>query len=94
MDSQFEIMNKEIIQVARAWKAEGNEWLRKIPDIQLRLNSCYNASRRKNPLVTVLGFDAKLGHDTFPHPINRYQPATGRHNAASQALTTAKASQA
>ena len=72
IDSQSEIINKEIIQVARACKAEGNEWLGKILEIQLRLNSCYNASHRNNHLVTVLGFDAKLGLDTFSHPINKY----------------------
>jgi hypothetical protein len=93
-DGQSEIVNKEIIQVARACKAEGDEWLTKIPEIQLKLNSRYNASRRNNPFVTVLGFDAKLGLDSFPYPINNYQPASERHNTTSQALTQAKISQA
>ena len=93
-DSQLEIVNKEIIQVARACKAEGNTWLSKIPEIQLRLNSSYNTSRRNNPFITVLGFDAKLGLDIFPYHIKQYQTATERNNAASQALTNAKASQA
>ena len=86
-------MNKEVIQVARPCKAEGNEWLSKIPESQLRLNSRYNASRRNNPFVTVLGFDTKLGLDTFPYSINKYQPATEHHNATSQALTYTKARQ-
>ena len=60
-DSQSEIMNKEIIQVARAGKEEGNKWLSKIPEIQLRWNLRYNASCRNYPYVTVLGFYAKLG---------------------------------
>ena len=34
-DGQSEVMNKEIIQVAKAYEAEGNEWLSKIPEIQL-----------------------------------------------------------
>ena len=66
----------------------------KIPEIQLRLNSHHNGSKRNNPFVTVLGFDAKPGLDTFPYPIKNYQPATERHNATSQALTDAKTSQA
>ena len=66
----------------------------KIPEIQLRLNSSYNASRGNNPFVIVLGFDAKLGLNTFPYPINKYQLATERHNTTSQALTSAKAGQA
>ena len=71
MDRQSEIMNKEIIQVARACKAEGNESFSKIREIQLRLKSRYNASRRKNPFVTVLGFDGKLVLNTFPCLINK-----------------------
>ena len=87
-------MNKDIIPVARACKGEANECLSKIPEIQLRLNSHYNASHRNNLFVTVLGFDAKLGLYTFPYQINKYQPATQHHYAISQALTSAKASQA
>ena len=94
MDGQSEIVNKEIIQVARACKAEANAWLSKIQEIQLRLNSCYNASRRNNPFVTILAFDAKLRLYTFPYPINKYQLVTDSYNATSQALTSAKASQA
>ena len=66
----------------------------KIREIQLRLNLHYNASRRNNHFAIVLGFDAKLGLNTFPYPINKYQSATQCHKASSQALTNAKASQA
>ena len=93
-DSQSEVITQEMIQVAKACKAEGNKWLSKIPEIQLRLNLRYNASRRNNPFITVLDFDTKLGLNTFPYSINKYQPATECHNATSQALTSAKASQA
>ena len=93
-DSQSEMVNKEIIQVASACKAEGNECLSKMPEIQLRLNSHHNASRRNNSFVTVLGFDTKLELATFPYPINKYQTATERYNTTSQALTNAKASEA
>ena len=87
-------MNKEIIQVTRSCKAEGNQCLSKIPEIQLGLNSHYNTSRRNNPLVKVLGFDTKQGLNTFPYLINKYQPATECHNVTSQALINAKTSQA
>ena len=93
-DGQSEIVNKGIIQVAKACKAEGNEWLSKIPEIQLRLNSRYNTSRRNKPFVTVLGFDAKLGLHTIPYPINKYQTATEPHNDISHPLTNAKTSPA
>ena len=89
-----DIGNKEIIQVARACKEEGNAWFSKILEIQLGLNSCYEPSRRNNPCVKVLAFDIKLGLDTFPYHINKYETATERHDTTSQALTNAKASQA
>ena len=93
-DGQSKIESKKIIQVARACKAEGNEWLNKIAEIQLRLNSRYNIYCRNNPFITVLGFEAKLGLNTFPYPINKYQPSRECDNAISQTLTNAKTSQA
>ena len=94
MGGQSDIVNKEIIQVRKVCKAEGNETLRKIPEIQLRLNSSYNASCRNNTFVRVLGLDVKQGLDTFAYPINNYEPAMKRHNAMSQALPNAKARKA
>ena len=93
-DSQSEIVNKEIIQVARACKAEGNQWLSKIPEFQLMLNSRSNTSRTYNSFVTVWGFDANLGLNTLSYCINKYQPVMERHNSTSQVLTGATASQA
>ena len=93
MESQSEIIDKEIIQVVRGCEAEGGEWLNKILEIQFKLNSWCCPSRRNNLFVTVLGFDPKLGLHTIPYAINKYQSAIERHNIASQALTNAKASQ-
>ena len=94
MDSQSGIMNIKTIHVARACKAKGNEWWSKIPEMQLRLKLRYNASRENKPFVTVLDFEAKLGLDIFLHLINKSQPTMERHNATSQALTSAEASEA
>ena len=38
-DGQSEIANKAILQAARPCKVEGNEWLHKLSEIQLKLNS-------------------------------------------------------
>ena len=75
------------------YKAEANKSLTQIPEIQLKLNVHYNAFQKNNPFVTVLGCDTTLALDRFPHLINKYQLAMERHNATSQALTNAKASQ-
>ena len=90
-DSQSEIVNEEIKQVAKACKREGNRWLSKILEIQHGLNLHYNASGRHNHFITILVFDGKAGLDTFPYPINKDQTATERNNATSQSLTNAKA---
>ena len=63
-------------------------------EIQPRLNLRYNTYRRNKPFVIVLAFDDKPGLDTFPDLMNNYQLATQCHNATSQAVTNAKASQA
>ena len=94
MDGPSQMVNKEIIQVARACNAKGNEQLRKILEIQVRLNLSYNASQRNNSFVTVLGLDAKLELDLFPHPIHIYQPTMEPYNATYQAWTNAKVSSA
>jgi len=39
MDCQSEIANKAILQAARGCKVEGNKWLHKLSEIQLKLNS-------------------------------------------------------
>ena len=82
-DSQLEIKNKEIIQVVRGCKAERNEWLSKILDFQLKLNSNSNVSRRNNPFVIVLDFHNRLGLLTFPYLINKYQPGLELCNSIS-----------
>ena len=83
-----------MIQVVRGSKEEANAWLSKIPKIQLRLNSHYNACRRNYPFVTVLGFDDKLGLDTFPYPLSNNQPAMEYYKSISQDLTNTKDEQA
>ena len=93
-DRPSKIVKEEIIQLTRACNTKGNEWLSKISEIQLRLNSPCNALWRNNPFVTVLGFDCKLGLHTLPYLINEYQPAMEHYNAAPQALTNAKAGEA
>ena len=82
------------MQVTKPCKTERNKWLSKIPEFPLRLNTRYYASYWKYPFATVLGFDGRLGLDTFPYPFHKHQPTTERHNAKSHVLTSAKASQA
>ena len=89
-DGQTEIVNKEILQVARACKAEGDEWLQKIPEIQLKLNSRYNAARRNYPFFASFGFDVNIRLSSLPHLVNHYVPHEERHTTTSLNLYQAK----
>jgi len=74
-DGKSEIANKAILQAARACKVERNEWLHKLSEIQLKLNSRDTTARQYSPFFSLLGFEAKLGPSSFPYPINPYTPA-------------------
>jgi len=93
-DSQTYIINKEILQVARACKVEGDQWLQKIPEIQLKLNSRYDAARKNSPFLTLFGFDAKIGLSSVPYPVNPYVTTEERHSTTSQHLHQSKIKQA
>jgi len=93
-DGQSEIGNKTILQAARACKVEGNEWLHKLSEIQLKLNSRDNTARQHSPFFSLLGFEAKLGPSSFPYPITPYTPAEERHLDTSRNLYSSKIKQA
>jgi len=71
-DGQLEIANKAILQAARACKVEGNEWLHKLSEIQLKLNSGDNTARQHSSSFSLVGFEAKLGPSSFSYPITPY----------------------
>ena len=67
-DGQTEIVNKELRQVLRVIREEGSNWLAKIPEIQFKLNSRYDASRKLSPFQTVYGFNPRVKPPTLPYP--------------------------
>jgi len=75
-------------------KVEGNEWLHKLSEIQLKLNSRDNTAREHSLFFSLLGFEAKLGPSSFPYPINPYTPAEERHLDTSRNLYSSKVKQA
>jgi len=78
-DIQLEIANKAILQAAWACKVGGNEWLYKILQIQLKLNSRNNTVKQQSPFFLLSGLEAKLGPYSFPSLINPYT-ATEEHH--------------
>jgi len=92
-DGQSEIANKAILQAARACKVEGNEWLYKLSEIQLKLYSRDNTARQHSTFFSLLGFEAKIGPSSFPYPITPYTPAEERHLDTSRNLYSSKVKQ-
>jgi len=93
-DGKSEISNKAFLQAARAWKVEGNEWLHKLFEMQLKLNSWDLTARQHRPFFSLLRFEAKLGPSFFPYPITPYTPAKERHLDTSCNLYSFKVKQA
>jgi len=85
-DGQSEIANKAILQAGQACKVEGNEWLHKLSEIQLKVNSRDNTARQHSPFFSLLGFKAKIGPSSFPYPITPYTPTEQRHLDTSRNL--------
>jgi len=89
-DGQSEIANKAFLQAAQACKVEGNEWLHKLSNIQLKLNSRDITTRQHSPFFSLIGFEAKLGPSSFPYLITPYTPAEERHIDTSRNLYSSK----
>ena len=41
-DGQTEFVNKEVVTIVRACELEADQWVKKLPEIQLKLNNRYN----------------------------------------------------
>jgi len=72
---QSESANKVILHAARVRKVAWNEWLHKLSEIQLKLNSQDNTARQHSLFFSLLGFEAKLGPSSFPYSITPYTSA-------------------
>ena len=60
-DGQTEIVTKEVVTIVRACELEGDQWVKKLPEIQLKLNSRFNSSRGSSPVHTLYGFTPRFG---------------------------------
>ena len=89
-DGQTEIVNKEVVTIVRACELEGDQWVKKLPEIQLKLNSRYNSSRGSSPFHTVYGFTPRFGLAQMPYPVNKIVADTDRHAQVTHNLKIAK----
>jgi len=94
IDQYTENITSLYLQAARVCKLEGNEWLHKLSEIQLKLNSRENTASQHSPFFSLLGFEAKLGPSSIPYPINPYTPAEEHHLDTSRNQYSSKVKQA
>jgi len=78
-DGQSEIANKAILQATGACQVQGNEWLHKLSEIQLKLNYGDNSATQHSPFFSFTGFEAKLSPSSFPYSITPYTSAEECH---------------
>ena len=89
-DGQTEIVNKEVVTIVHAYELEGDQWVKELPEIQLKLNSRYNSSRGSSPFHTLHGSTPRFGQSQMPYPLNRIVADTDRHAQVTHNLKIAK----
>ena len=78
-DGQTEIVNKEVVTIVRACQLEGDQGVKKLPEIQLKLNSRCNSSRGSSPFHTLYEFTPRFGQAQMPYPLDKIVVHTDRH---------------
>ena len=92
-DGQTEIVNMEVVTIVRACELEGDQWVKKLPEIQPKLNSRYNLSRGSSPFHTLYGFTRRFGQAQMPYPLYKIVVDTDRHAAVTNNLSLGKEGQ-
>ena len=78
-DGRTEIVNNEVVTIVRACELEGDQCVKKLPEIELKLNSRYNSSRGSSPFHTLYGFTPRFGQAQMRYPLNKIVADTDRH---------------
>ena len=86
-------MNKEVVTIVRACELEGDQYVKKLLDIQLKLNSRYNLSHGSSLFHILYGFTTRFGQAQMSYPLNKIVADTDGDAQGTNNLTLAKASQ-
>ena len=78
-DSQTEIVNKEVVTVVHTCELEGDQSVKKLPEIQQKLNSRYNSSCGSSPFHTLCGFTPWFGQAQMPYAVTPIVAESDRH---------------
>ena len=78
-DGQTEIVNTEVVTIVYACEFEGDQWAKKLPEIQLKPNSRYNLSRGSSPFHTLYIFIPRFSQAQMAYPLNEIVAEPDRH---------------
>ena len=92
-DGQTERANRDLNVILRILKAEGKNWIAKVPEVQMALNSRYDSSRKSTPYINLFGIRPNIARPILPHPINYFADPAQRHLNTAQALHESKIKQ-
>jgi len=94
-DGQAEAVNKQILQIQRAFDLEGKNWAYTYPLIQSMINNSTDASRKCAPSVALLGYYHSMNPKTDPPILKSYISCHSfRHKQIHDNLGNAKLQQA
>ena len=89
-DGQTEIVNKDVVTLVCACELAGDQWVKKPPEIQLKLNSRYNYSCGSSPFHTLYEFTPRFRQAQMRYPLNKIVADTDRHAQVTNNLKIAK----
>ena len=92
-DGTTEATNKAILQLIRAYTLEGKNWLAYLPEIQFKLTSRKDESRRKSPFEILYGSNPRSTPHLWPHLVTTYTPPEDRQHTTQENLAAAKRKQ-
>ena len=89
-DGQREIVNTQVVTIVRACELEADQWVKKLPEIQQRLNSRYNSLRGSSPFHTLHGFTARFDQAQMLYHNNKIIAESDRHGEVTNNLKLVK----
>ena len=89
-DGQTEIVNKEVVTGVCAYELEGDQCVKKLPEIQLTLNNRYSSSRGSSQFHTLYRFTPRFGQAQMSYPFNQIVAEPDRHAQVTNNLKLAK----
>ena len=89
-NGQTEIVNKEVVTLVLTCELEGDQWVKKLPEKQLKLNITYDSSRGSSWFHTRYGFTPRFHEAQMPYALNKIVAELDRHAQAPNNLKLEK----